>query len=406
MPGQKEARLTAALLSAEEFNENQRKSLINSRSRCSLVAPNGLRNQTHRLGHGLCEAKARNGYLEGGTMKALLLKGPRQLELSELPQPDLLKNQVRVRVQNVGICGSDYSSIAGKLPFTRFPIVPGHEASGEVLEAGDQTEWKPGDRVLIHPILGNRSDPVFARGEVHHSDSTEVLGVVSRNGAYAEETVVEDYMLRRIPEGMDYEPAAMVEPVAVAVRAVQRGAIQAGDRVLVLGAGNIGLLIIQVARALGAGRVAVTDILAERLALATKLGVDQAIDVRNGFPKNDLEKQFDIVIDGVGSEGSVQDALVACARGGRIVVYGVPKGDINLALKAAFTKDLTLATSRLYDANFDLAIKLMADGKIAVRDIITHRIALAEAPPLVSRVLDGDEQAIKIMISPQSAGTR
>ena len=333
-------------------------------------------------------------------MKALLLKAPRRLELSELPRPDLLDSQVRVRVDKVGVCGSDYSSIAGKLPFTRFPIVPGHEASGVVLEASAQTGWKPGDRVLVHPILGNRSDPVFARGEVHHSDSTEVLGVVSRSGAYAEETVVEDYMLRKIPEGMDYESAAMVEPVAVAVRAVRRGGIQAGERVLVFGAGNIGLLVIQVARTLGAGRVDVTDILPERLTLAAKLGADQAIDVRKGFPRNEFEKQFDIVIDGVGSEGSVQDAVLACARGGRIVVYGVPQGDIVLALKVAFSKDVTLATSRLYDADFNLAIKLMAEGKICVRDIITHRITLAEAPPLIFRVLDGGEHAIKIMISP------
>jgi L-iditol 2-dehydrogenase len=333
-------------------------------------------------------------------MKALLLKAPRQLELSEMPRPDLLKSQVRVRVYKVGVCGSDYSSIAGKLPFTRFPIVPGHEASGKVLEADQQTGWKPGDRVLVHPILGNRSDPVFARGEVHHSDSSEVLGVVSRNGAYAEETVVEDYMLRKIPEGMDYESAAMVEPVAVAVRAVQRGGIQAGDRVLVFGAGNIGLLVIQVARTLGAERVVVTDLLPERLALAAKFGADQAIDVRKGFPRNELEKQFDIVIDGVGSEGSVQDAIAACARGGRIVVYGVPQGDIVLALKVAFSKDLALATSRLYDADFNLAIRLMAEGKICVKDMITHRITLAEAPPLFSRILDGEEHAIKIMISP------
>jgi 2-desacetyl-2-hydroxyethyl bacteriochlorophyllide A dehydrogenase len=333
-------------------------------------------------------------------MKALLLKGPRQLDLTEMARPNLLESQVRVRIDKVGVCGSDYSSIAGKLPFTRFPIVPGHEASGEVLEAGQQTEWKPGDRVLIHPILTNRSDPVFTRGEVHHSDSTEVLGVVSRNGAYAEETVVEDYMLRKIPEGMDYESAAMVEPVAVAVRALQRGGIQAGDRVLVFGAGNIGLLVIQVARALRANRVVVTDILPERLALAAKLGVDQAIDVREGFPKNTFEKQFDIVIDGIGSEESVQDALMACARGGRIVVYGVPKGDIVFALKAAFAKDIVLATSRLYDADFDLAIRLMAEGKIHTKDLITHRITLAEAPPLFSRILNGEEKAIKIMISP------
>src|SRR5579885_1624090 len=114
-------------------------------------------------------------------MKALLLRGPRQLELAELPSPALAGGQVRVRVCKVGVCGSDYSSIAGKLPFTRFPIVPGHEASGEVVESA-AAGWRPGDRVLIHPILGNRADPIFARGEVHHTEATEVLGVVSRNG--------------------------------------------------------------------------------------------------------------------------------------------------------------------------------------------------------------------------------
>jgi L-idonate 5-dehydrogenase len=146
--------------------------------------------------------------------------------------------------------------------------------------------------------------------------------------------------------------------------------------------------------------VVVTDILPERLTLARKLGADQATDVRTGFPKSEFEKQFDIVIDGVGSEESVQDALLACARGGRIVVYGVPKGDIVWPLKIAFSKDITLATSRLYDADFSLAIRLMAEGKICTKDVITHRLTLAEAPALIFRVLDGIEPAIKIMITP------
>jgi len=332
-------------------------------------------------------------------MKALLLKGPKQLEVVDMPRAKLAEGQVRVGVKNVGVCGSDYSSIAGKLPFTRYPIVPGHEASGDIVEIGPHSSWKRGDRVFIHPILGDRRDPIFARGEVHHAESTEVLGVVSRNGAYSEEVVVEDYMLRRIPEGMDYETAAMIEPVAVATRAVQRGAIRPGDRVLVLGAGNIGLLVVQVARALGAGRVSVTDLVPQRLALAFKLGAEEALDVRQGFPGDKLEKQFDIVIDGVGSQASVQDALAACVRGGRIVVYGVPTGDVVFPLKVAFTKDVSLVTSRLYDADFELAIRLVAEGKVLVRDTITHRVPLAEVPKLISRVLDGQEQAIKVMIS-------
>jgi 2-desacetyl-2-hydroxyethyl bacteriochlorophyllide A dehydrogenase len=332
-------------------------------------------------------------------MKALYLRGPRQLEVADLPRPPLASGQVRMRVRKVGICGSDYSSIAGKLPFTRFPIVPGHEASGEVLETAGDSAWKIGERVLVHPILCNRDDPAFAAGEVHHSDSTEVLGVVSRNGAYAEEVVVEDYMLRRVPEDMDDEAAAMVEPVAVAVRALRRGWLRTGERVLVLGAGNIGLLVVQAARALGAGYVAVTDLLPEKLALAARLGVDDAIDVRGGFPAPRLEKQFDVIIDGVGNEASVRDALTAARRGARIVVYGVPPGDISFPLKAAFAKDVALLTSRLYDADFETAIGLVADGSVRATEIITHRVELADAPALIARVLEGKVSPVKVMIS-------
>lgn len=333
-------------------------------------------------------------------MKALLLEGPGRLVPAELPRFELRAGQVRVRVRRVGVCGSDYKSIAGKLPFTRFPIVPGHEASGEVLEAFPPSPWRPGDRVLLHPILCDRSDPAFARGAVHHSDTTEVLGVVSRHGAYAEEVVVEDYMLRRIPPSMDEETAAMVEPAAVALHACRRGGLAPGERVLVFGAGNIGLLVIQAAKALGAARVVVTDLVAPKLELARRLGADEALDVRQGFPSARWEKQFDLVIDGVADQCSIQDGLAACARGGRIVAYGVPPGEIAFPLKTAFSKDAGLIPCRLYGADFEPAIRLVAEERIRVKELITHRVRLQEAPALIGAVLAGREDAIKVMMEP------
>ena len=332
-------------------------------------------------------------------MKALLLSGPRDLKLIDMDSAPLTPGQVRLRIRKVGICGSDYSSIAGKLPFTRFPIVPGHEATGEVIETCGVDNWKQGDRATIHPILCDRNDPMFAVGRVHHSDTTEVLGVVSRNGAYAEEVVVEDYMLRPVPAGMSDDAAAMIEPVDVAVRALRRGELQKGERVLVLGAGNIGLLVVQAARAMGAGYVAVTDLVEDKLALASSLGVDETINVSNGLAAEKIEKRFDLVIDGVGTESSVRDALLACRRGGRIVVYGVPAGDITFALRGAFSKDVSLMTSRLYDASFDEALALVESGAIKTTEIITHRVDLADAPALIQRILDGQERPIKVMIT-------
>jgi L-iditol 2-dehydrogenase len=106
------------------------------------------------------------------------------------------------------------------------------------------------------------------------------------------------------------------------------------------------------------------------------------------------------VIDGVGNEQTVADAVVACRRGGRIVVYGVPPGEIRFPLKTAFAKDLTLATSRLYDADFSTALRLVSEGRIRTHPLITHRVALEDAPELIGRILDGSEAAIKVMITP------
>jgi L-iditol 2-dehydrogenase len=198
---------------------------------------------------------------------------------------------------------------------------------------------------------------------------------------------------------LDFESAAIVEPVAVAVRAVREGRLKQGDRVLVLGAGNIGLLVIQVAAALGASRVVVTDLMPERLKLALSLGVDEALLASDQLPA-ELENRFDVVIDGVGKEQTVRQALTGCARGGRIVVYGVPAGDVVYPLRAAFSKDVTLSTSRLYDADFGPALELVANGRVKVKEIVTHRTRLDQAPALIGRILAGQEAAIKVMITP------
>jgi len=157
--------------------------------------------------------------------------------------------------------------------------------------------------------------------------------------------------------------------------------------------------VVHASLTMGAGYVAVTDLVPEKLALASSLGVDETIDVREGFPGDRMEKRFDLVIDGVGNEASVRDALLACRRGGRIVVYGVPSGDITFALRGAFAKDVSLMTSRLYDSSFDEAIRLVASGAVKTEATITHRVQLSDAPALIQRILDGQERPIKVMIS-------
>ena len=335
------------------------------------------------------------------TIRALQLQAPKQLKLVDLPRPALQPHQVRVRVKAVGICGSDLTSISGALPFTRFPIVPGHEASGEVIEAGANAAWNAGQRVIVHPILVDRADPLVARGEVHHCSSTQVLGVVSRDGAYAEEVVLEDYMLRRMPDEMDFESGALVEPTAVAVRALRRLPLPADPKILLLGSGSIGLLAVQAAQALlGASRIVVADVVARRLRLALGLGADEAIDVRHGYASPFMEEQFDLVVDGVGTSQTMQTAIEACVRGGAVVVYGVPSAGTTADIRAAFVKDVRVATSRLYEADISDAIELVATNRVRVKAIVTHRVRLDEAADLVGRMLDRKERPIKAVIVP------
>jgi L-iditol 2-dehydrogenase len=334
------------------------------------------------------------------TARALQLQAPRQLRLVALPRPVLGPHQVRVAIKAVGICGSDLTSISGALPFTRFPIVPGHEASGVVIENGPGAVSEVGWRVLVHPILADPDDPRARRGEVHHCASTQVLGVVSRDGAYADEVVLDDYMLRRMPDAMDFESGALVEPTAVAVRAVSRVPLPARPNVLLLGSGSIGLLAVQAARALGAARVVVADIVPERLALALALGADEAVNVADGYASPFQEEQFDLVVDGVGTQSTMQAAIEASVRGGAIVVYGVPHPDTTANILAAFRKDLTVATSRLYGSDIDAAIELVAGNRIRVKEIVTHHVRLDETADLVARMLDHTERPIKAVIVP------
>jgi 2-desacetyl-2-hydroxyethyl bacteriochlorophyllide A dehydrogenase len=335
-----------------------------------------------------------------GTFRALLLQGPNQLVLTELERQPLQARQVRIRVRTVGVCGSDYSSVAGRLRFTRFPIVPGHEAVGEVIESTDDTDWAVGDEVVVHPLIVSRDDPAFGRSDLQHAPSAEVLGVVSRNGAFAEEVIVEDYMLRRIPKDLAWDRAAFIEPVAVAVQAVERGRLEAGDRLLLLGAGSIGLLALQVAHASGAGEVVMTDVLDDHLAIARELGAARTINVRSDPRAAEALVGFDLVIDGVGSQESTQLAIQATRRGGRIVVFGVPAAGNTVSMLSLFAADLSIATSRLYGSDLSRAIELVATGAVNGDSLITHRVGLTEAEQLIPAVIAGQVAPIKVQIVP------
>jgi 2-desacetyl-2-hydroxyethyl bacteriochlorophyllide A dehydrogenase len=332
---------------------------------------------------------------EDGTMRAIEVTAPYELRVVEKPLPDVGAGQVRVQVHWAGVCGTDYSLIAGKLTFARYPIVAGHEFSGRISAVGAGVDLQINQPVTINPILSCRSCPACLRGEIHHCEKAAVLGVAGTPGGFADEVVVPADAIRLLPADLPLDAAAMSEPVAVVVRVAHSAGIKAGDHVAILGAGNIGLLMLQMAFVCGAARVAISDPIASRIAVARQLG---AVDL---FPDDDTG-QFDVVIDGVGRPETFALCVKLARRGGSIAVYGVPTQEQpSLPMLDMFRKDLRVAFTRLYPADFDEAISLLHQGQLDWKAVVTQRVSLEELPNAVKGVMADPSSGIKILVNIQ-----
>ena len=340
-------------------------------------------------------------------VRALQVSGPQAMSVVDLPRPVLRPRQVRVKVHRVGVCGTDLSLLAGKLPFARYPIVPGHELAGQIVETGSESRHEAGARVTANPLEHCGQCPACEAGNIHYCEDVAVVGVVRRDGAFAEEVVLDDSMVQELPPTLSYDDGAMAEPVVIADRTVRRGPVREGDAVAVLGAGNIGLLLIQVARLAGAEKVVVTDVLEYRLEMARRLGVDRALNPTEEDLKavaRDAFGGFDVVIDGVGTEQTLAQSIQICRPGGRVVVYGVPDpGDLAVPVLDAFRKDLTIHTTRLYPRSYRAGFELLESGQLDLETLITTRVTLDEAPSALRDLSARRGEMLKILIHPQES---
>jgi threonine dehydrogenase-like Zn-dependent dehydrogenase len=219
--------------------------------------------------------------------------------------------------------------------------------------------------------------------------------------------ILDEAMVRLLPDDLSFEQGAMVEPVVIAERTVARAQIKAGEAAAVLGAGNIGLLVLQVARLAGAGKVLVSDVLDYRLEIARRLGADLVVNAarRDLLEAGREAGGFEVVIDGVGDQQSISQCIQLCRPGGRVVVYGVPpQGELALPMLEAFRKDLSLHTSRLYPRSFDAGIALLQSGRLDLGPVITTRVSLAGAPAAIRDLCERKGEMVKILIDPQGGG--
>jgi L-iditol 2-dehydrogenase len=321
-----------------------------------------------------------------------------EIELLDRALRDPEPHEAVVRVESVGVCGSDtaYYTVGYIGDYVvDGPIILGHEAAGQVTAVGSAvTNVAVGDRVAIEPGTPCRHCHECMAGRYHLCPELVFLATPPYDGALVENIVLDAATLFPIPEEMTYDEGALLEPLSVGIWAARRAGLQPGDDVLVTGAGPVGLLAASVARAFGAGSVTVTDVAPFRLETARSLGFETESS------NEPSERTFDVLIECSGAPGVLAAGLARLREAGRAAVVGMAKEPITLPLSNLNPKELTIALVNRYAHTWPIAIDLVSSGRVDVAPLVTHHFPLAEtadALMLGKSVPD----SIKAVIHPQ-----
>jgi len=342
-------------------------------------------------------------------MKALLLSKYRQLEMAEVPTPSAGAGDVLIRVGACGICGSDVHGYDGSSGRRIPPIVMGHEAAGRIATVGaGVTGLAQGDRVTFDSTIYCGACGYCKRGEVNLCDHRQVLGVscgdYRRAGAFAEFVTVPARVVYKLPESISFAEAAMLEAVAVAIHAVSLAEISPESTALVVGAGTIGVLILQALRAAGCKRVFVSDVDATRLKLAKELGATDVLLADTEVVARILQRTggagVDVALEAVGRNETVSAAIASVRKGGTVVLVGNISPDVTLPLQKVVTRQIRLQGSCASAGEYPQAIALMARGAIRVKPLITAVAPLAEGPQWFERLYAREPNLMKVVLTP------
>ncbi|HEX5220426.1 MAG TPA: zinc-binding alcohol dehydrogenase family protein [Verrucomicrobiae bacterium] len=319
-------------------------------------------------------------------MKALQLDKPQQFRFIETPEPPAPgPGEALVQVQRVGICGTDYSGYLGKFPFFSYPRIPGHELGVTVLSVGPNvTNVKPGDRCSVEPYMNCGQCFPCRKGATNCCESLKVLGVMM-DGGLTERMVLPAHKLHPANK-LAPEQCALVETLAIGCHAINRANPVTGEHVLVIGAGPIGLSVIEFAKLSGA-RTIVMDLNEQRLEFVrTRMGVPDTIGSRGDGAEVERLKQLtggtlaQVVVDATGSNKSMAHAMTYCSFTARLVYVGITQAEVAFPhAPVMHRRELTLLASRNAQApDFPRIIQLIEEGRIDTRPWITHRVALGD----------------------------
>jgi L-iditol 2-dehydrogenase len=337
-------------------------------------------------------------------MKQAIMTNPGKIEFRDVGKPAILPDEVLIQTKRIGVCGSDIHVFHGLHPYTSYPVVQGHEIGAVIAEVGSAVNgFAPGDKVVFMPQVTCGECYPCRHGMYHICDKLKVMGFQT-NGAAQEFFALKAEKVLKLPETMSLDEAALIEPVSVAVHALSRAGNVEGLNVVVLGAGTIGNLVAQVARASGAKGVLITDVNEYKLGKARSCGFKHVVNPQ----KEDLGQAIltafgpdkaDLILECVGVQDTITQAVSHARKGSTIIVVGVfgkkPQVDLGLVQD----RELSLIGTLMYQKkDYIRAIELVGAGKLSLDQMVTHRFVFKDYLKAYEAIEASGGNYMKVMI--------
>jgi 2-desacetyl-2-hydroxyethyl bacteriochlorophyllide A dehydrogenase len=335
--------------------------------------------------------------------RRVLVSAPEQVEVVTEPAPELKAGEALVALRVAGVCGSDLHGVHGDHPAMTPPFYPGHEVVGVVLEVGaDVAGVTAGQLVTVEPPLPCGHCKMCTTGRSNICSELEFFGCGFREGGMADVFSVRADRLHVIPAGFSLRQAALIEPLATPVHAVGLAGGVAGKAVAVLGCGTIGLLVLAAARASGARRIVMTDLLPSKREGALASGADAVADAADpdlaGTVRDLLGETADVVFDCVAVQATVTSAIEMVQRGGTVVLLGVPSRPLEVPAFVLQDRQIRLQGSATYlSGDYDEAIRIIAEGYVDPDRMITSSFPIGSAPAAFAAAASGDQ--VKVLVT-------
>jgi 2-desacetyl-2-hydroxyethyl bacteriochlorophyllide A dehydrogenase len=330
-------------------------------------------------------------------MRAVIWEKPGQLKVIDAADPVPRHGELIVQVGACGICGTDLHIADGDFPPTPYPIIPGHEFAGRVVARGDGIpgDWRDGERVAVDPSLFCGHCRACHSGRGNLCANWNAIGDTV-DGAFAEYVAVPAASAYRIPDSVDDRQGALIEPLSCAVHGVRRIGPVIGEDVLLMGAGTMGLLLLQLLNRAGARSVTVVDHKPARLEAATAVGAAIVAGDSSALERS----TFGVAVDATGAPAAIEAAFQSLERGGRLLIFGVTSGDATVSLSPfrIYNDEITVLGSMAVLNSFGAAADLMAAGTIDTAPLLDSPLALDQFPEALASVRNGD--GVKVQVAP------